>query len=240
MGRARPPIAGFCADLTIPGEIVNFANFHTSETPEIRLFQFSSIVSRHGPCGIATELSKTCKIRIFFWSVQFLIQLGHEAQPCDAKTSGSCAGRFPMEGEHTKPSRATSPLARRESPFVRRESPFVQREARCYTDAGEAGVWSERQAPGSPREWKRCCQPRAAKPRNPRHLPSIGGRSGSGSSISGVDDTCSPHQIRSSRFQCKPGIVTTHAAATERTATACCPSFRSRDRKDGHRVRSDQ
>ena len=75
MGGARPPIAGFCADLTIPGEIVNFANFHTSETPEIRLFQFSSIVSRHGPCGIATELSKTCKIRIFFWSVQFLIQL---------------------------------------------------------------------------------------------------------------------------------------------------------------------
>ena len=75
LGRARPPIAGFCADLTIPGEIVNFANFHTSETPKIRLFQFSSILSRHGPCGIATELSKACKIRFFFWSVQFHIQL---------------------------------------------------------------------------------------------------------------------------------------------------------------------
>ena len=82
LGGARPPIAGFCADLTIPGEIVNFANFHTSETPKIRLFQFSSILSRHGPCGIATELSKACKIRVLGLSVYILTELhGSGARP---------------------------------------------------------------------------------------------------------------------------------------------------------------
>ena len=81
LGGARPPIAGFCADLTIPGEIVNFVNFHTSETPKIRLFQFSSILSRHGPCGIATELSKACKIHIIGLSVYDLTQLHGSGRP---------------------------------------------------------------------------------------------------------------------------------------------------------------
>ena len=70
--RSSLQIAKIRAGMVVPREKVNF---HTSETPKKCISAFFSRFSRHGSCGIATNLSKHCKMFIFAQTFQFVTQL---------------------------------------------------------------------------------------------------------------------------------------------------------------------